>query len=1036
MKLILVLPVSLALLLAASPVAAEAATFFADYFTNGSTLNQPPVAPTPNSTSYQTAIGITNPAVTIPALEPGKLTIVFPVTGSVLGETFARFTNTPVALSEVGDYIDIKVVFVNASNILSGAATANSTVNVGLYNSGGVAPNQGQFQLNADGTPTPPAYSGGTEDWLGYFGRIFFSGNSSILTRPAQTPNGTTSQNQDLLFSNASGSQAFNLPSGANLGSTPSTNYIGLTNVITLGQGSTNTVYLKITLTAVGTLTISNALFIGEGTGGAVIFNQQRNATGGNLLTSGFDGLAVGWRMSGSSQGSAMSILAIEVKGQSTVVTTPPDIITQPVAVTVPSGGTCAYFVAAQGFNMTYQWHRYGTNLVNGGNISGATSDTLVISPTTAADVASGANGYYVTVTGTGGYSTNSVTNSLTLGTAKNLVWSGIGNVWDLNTTANWLDPINPAVFNYGDEVTFDDTAAGGLRVVTLTGKYLSASKVTVDSSSVYTFASASTGSFAGPGQLIYRGGNQLTIGNVNTFTGGTIISNATAYLLLQNYGGLGNGPVTLAKAGGQMEIAPSGSASVGINGNVIVEDDFAIQFDSPGTFSGVLLGSLAGTPGKVLTLNASPTNSTVNQRIRVYGANSTNNAGLLLNSPLISLAPYLGSGVQVYNGVISGDGNVIHRGGGTAVFTGQNTYTGGATPTTGTIGFGADSVGAVTSGPIGTGPLLLAPEVPNLTGSGTVLAWGGARTIANPIQFPSATNNQTLIIGGTNALTFSGLVSLNGTDGLGTLTNRQLQVANTALTTISGVISDGGFGFGFTKSGAGVLALTANNTYTGPTIITNGTLRVNGSLAAGSVTVTNGATLGGSGTIAGPVNVQATANLAPGASIGTLTVNNNLSLAGNLVIEVNRAGALSDQTVVSGTLTNAGTGTVTVTNLGAALQAGDTFTLFNKAVANGAALAVTGGGVNWTNKLAVDGTIGVLSVIPTDRTNLSFAISGNTLTLSWPPNYLGWTVQSNIVSLVATNNWFPIANSGSTTQLVITVNPARSNVFYRMRLP
>src|SRR6185436_11049733 len=97
------------------------------------------------------------------------------------------------------------------------------------------------------------------------------------------------------------------------------------------------------------------------------------------------------------------------------------------------------YSVVAQGFNMTYQWHRYGTNLVNGGNISGATSDSLVILSATAADVASGANGYYVTVTGTGNYTTNSTTNSLTLGTAKNLVWSGVGNIWDLNTSANWL---------------------------------------------------------------------------------------------------------------------------------------------------------------------------------------------------------------------------------------------------------------------------------------------------------------------------------------------------------------------------------------------------------------------------------------------------------------------------------------------------------------------------------------------------------------------------------------------------------------------
>ena len=64
---------------------------------------------------------------------------------------------------------------------------------------------------------------------------------------------------------------------------------------------------------------------------------------------------------------------------------------------------------------------------------------------------------------------------------------------------------------------------------------------------------------------------------------------------------------------------------------------------------------------------------------------------------------------------------------------------------------------------------------------------------------------------------------------------------------------------------------------------------------------------------------------------------NNDLTLAGNLNIEVNKAGSpTSDKTVVSGNLNNTGTGSVTVANLGAALAPGDSFTLFNKAVVNG----------------------------------------------------------------------------------------------------
>lgn len=1030
---------AVATLLAATSLASRAAVFFSDNFTGASTLNQPPTAPTANSASYQTYLGLTNAASTS-VLNPGQLTFVYPNTQGVLSDCLARFSATPVTLAVVGDYVEIKVVFVNVSNVLSTAAgttqNGNASLNLGLFNSSGVNPNQGQFQLNS--VSGQPNFSGGTEDWVGFIGRIFYSGNSGILTRPAQTPSGTTSQNQDLLFSNASSSQAFNNPAGTSLGTT--------TGAATLVQGSTNTAYLKITLSAASTLTISNAIFAGPDLASPVIMAvTEKNATGANLLTFGFDAFAIGWRNNSTpGQGSAMGIRSVEVSGVSTVVTTPPDIITQPASVTVAAGGAAAFNVVAQGFNMTYQWRRHGTNLVNGGNISGATSDTLIVQNASTADVASGANGYHVTITGTGGYTTNSQTASLTLGTAKNLVWSGTGSIWDVNNSQSWLDGGNPAVFNYGDAVTFDDTASAGLTVVNLAGSFLSASTVTVDGNTPYTFSAASSGRFAGPGKLVYKGANSLVIGNVNTYTGGTIISNASAYLVLQNYGGLGSGPVTLAKAGGTMQVTLAGNASSGIAGDVNVEDDFTIQFDGTGAFAGVMLGNLNGVAGKTLTLNQ-PSLGTTN-RYRVYGANSTMNANLVLNGNSSAyavvdgtvLAPYHGSGLQLYNGVISGNGGVIQRAGGTAVFSGQNTYQGGTVPSTGTIGLGADSTptsGSVSSSPIGTGALLLAPELPNVTGSGTVLAWGGARTIANPIQYPSATNNQTLIIGGTNALTFTGPVTLNGNDNTGTQTNRIFQANNTALSTISGTIS--GTGFGLTKTGTGTLALSGNNTYDGFTTVSAGTLRVTGSLA-GPVLVATNSTLEGTGTIGGTTTIQTNGILAPGASIGTLTINNNLSIAGNLRIEVDRSGSSSDRVNVSGTLANTGAGTVTVTNLGAALQPGDTFAVFNKAVTGGNTLTITGGGssVTWNNKLAVDGTITVLSVIPTTPTNITYSVSGNNLTLSWPASYQGWLLQSNAVSLTSSSSWFTVPNSGNATQFVIPIDPAKPSVFYRLTLP
>jgi len=76
----------------------------------------------------------------------------------------------------------------------------------------------------------------------------------------------------------------------------------------------------------------------------------------------------------------------------------PPVIISQPASRTSLVGSTAAFTVAADGAPpLTYQWRRNGTNLVNIGNISGATSPTLILSSVTLADGAS----YDVVVSGT-----------------------------------------------------------------------------------------------------------------------------------------------------------------------------------------------------------------------------------------------------------------------------------------------------------------------------------------------------------------------------------------------------------------------------------------------------------------------------------------------------------------------------------------------------------------------------------------------------------------------------------------------------------
>jgi len=95
-------------------------------------------------------------------------------------------------------------------------------------------------------------------------------------------------------------------------------------------------------------------------------------------------------------------------------------------------------------------------------------------------------------------------------------------------------------------------------------------------------------------------------------------------------------------------------------------------------------------------------------------------------------------------------------------------------------------------------------------------------------------------------------------------------------------------------------------------------------------------------------LTAAAGSTIAPGVAgaIGTLTVTNFgvttnftlLTLNGTLSMDISRAAVPNNSDrIVNVNGTNVFGGTLNVNNLGAALQAGDTFTLFTSAVNNGA---------------------------------------------------------------------------------------------------
>ncbi len=90
---------------------------------------------------------------------------------------------------------------------------------------------------------------------------------------------------------------------------------------------------------------------------------------------------------------------------------------------------------------------------------------------------------------------------------------------------------------------------------------------------------------------------------------------------------------------------------------------------------------------------------------------------------------------------------------------------------------------------------------------------------------------------------------------------------------------------------------------------------------------------------------------------------------------------------------------------------------------------------------IAGAGSLLVVPGIATNPTNITATVNGSTLTLSWPADHLGWILQAQTNALsvgltAATNTWFDVPGSQTSTQLVLNINLANPAVFYRLHLP
>jgi autotransporter-associated beta strand protein len=245
---------------------------------------------------------------------------------------------------------------------------------------------------------------------------------------------------------------------------------------------------------------------------------------------------------------------------------------------------------------------------------------------------------------------------------------------------------------------------------------------------------------------------------------------------------------------------------------------------------------------------------------------------------------------------------------------------------------------------------------------------------------------------------------------------------------TLSGVI----------KSGSGTWTLGDVTTTSGTVTNSGGTLVLNGTIAVTNVSVENFAALAGNGIITGPVTIQAGGTLAPGASIGQLTISNTLTLAGTTILELNKAAGTNDSVVGLSSVTYGGT--LMVTNLAGALAAGDSFQLFSAESSEGSfselILPELQPGLAWDTNALSSGALSIVASVPTNPIPLTSLFTGNQLTLAWPLSHLGWRLETNATDLTDANAWFPFPDSAQTNEVWLPIDPLQPHVFYRLVYP
>ncbi len=259
----------------------------------------------------------------------------------------------------------------------------------------------------------------------------------------------------------------------------------------------------------------------------------------------------------------------------------------------------------------------------------------------------------------------------------------------------------------------------------------------------------------------------------------------------------------------------------------------------------------------------------------------STNELVIAANAQATTISARIADGASA--------GRLVYSGGGTLTLQGINLYTGGTTINAGIVALTST---ATVSPTLGTGPVTV-----NNGGRLSLIAGFGSQavTVTNALTL----NGGTLALGGGNsAATYSGTINLTG--------NNTVDGGNSNFetNTISGAISGAG---GFTKTGAGPIRLTGANTYTGPTVISNGALIFKSSLYGNDTSKWT------------PANITVASNAVLALSVGgagEFTMAQAATMFTNLTTNVNNNGLLANSFMSVDTRNASGTNTFTYSSI------------------------------------------------------------------------------------------------------------------------